>query len=435
MDISRRRMLKGMISGGIVTLGLPLFDVCLNGNGTALAAGGGLPTRFGLFFWGNGMLPQRWVPPDEGVDWTPSDQLAPLAALREQLTVVTGLWCDVPNIVPHGSGFAAILTGAPMLHVGDRDVLQAPTIDQVIANEIGGETRFRSIETGVVASPVSFSGLDSPNPPELNPYTLFERVFGVGFRLPGDDTPVDPRIGLRRSVLDAVLSDANDLRRRLGQRDQIRMDRYLETVRGVELQLARLEEDPPQLDACAIPETPLEEYPDIEGRPQLAAKNRAMCDILALALACDQTRVFSPAFTTPVDNALYPNATAGHHQLTHDEPGEQPQVHDIVVNIMGEYAYMLEALRAIPEGDGTLLDHCAILGTSEISEGRTHSIEEMPVLIGGSACGQLKPGHFRMLDVNASRLLLTLGRTMGLRLNEFGVEGARVDQSLTEIEA
>jgi len=423
-----------MLAGGVVTLGLPLFDACLDGNGIALANGDGLPTRFGLFYWGNGMLPHRWIPSDEGIDWTPSDQLAPLSHLREQLTVVTGLWLDVPNTAPHGSGAAGMLTGAPLLVLDGREVYQSPTIDQVIAAEVGSQTRFKSIETGVHASPLSFSGQDSPNPPELNPYNLFERLFGVGFRLPGDDAPIDPSIGLRRSVLDAVMVDAHRMRQRLGRSDQLRMDHYLESVRGIERQLARLEEDPPQLDACAIPGVPLQEYPDIDGRPQLSAKNRAMCDVLALALACDQTRVFSHAFTTPVDNALYPNATAGHHQLTHDEPGDQPQVHDIVLHIMGEYAYLLEALRAIPEGDGTLLDHCAVLGTSEISEGRTHSIEEMPALIGGGACGQLKPGHFRMLDVNASRLLLTLCRSMGLRLTEFGVDGAHVNQSLAEIE-
>lgn len=436
-ELTRRTLLRGLLGGAAVSVGLPLFDLFLDGHGKALASGGALPVRFGLFYWGNGVIPERWVPSAEGSDWPLSEQLAPLEAVKEDITVVSGLSVNVPNSIAHASGAAGILTAAPLLQEGDRNTFQAPSLDQVIANEIGGDTRFRSIEVAVDGGgSISFTGPDSPNPPETSPMALFERLFGVGFRLPGDESEVDPSLGLRRSVLDAVLEDAAELRGRLGSRDQVRLEQHLDGIRGLELQIARLEEDPPDLEACAIPPEPLPTYPDIEGRPQLSAKNRAMCDILALAVACDQTRVFSNAFTLGLTNVLFPGAADGHHKLTHDEPGDQPQVHNIVLQIIAEYAYMVEAFRAIPEGDGRLIDNCAILALSEHSLGKTHSLDDMPILIGGSACGQLVTGtHYRSLGENASKLHLSMMRVMGARRAEFGMDDARVTESLTGIEA
>jgi hypothetical protein len=436
-DLSRRTVLKGLLGGALVSVGLPVLEVFTDSTGRAWADGSGFPRRFGMFYWGNGVIPERWVPQGQGREWTLSEQLAPLAGVKDDISVVSGLSCKVPNVHAHISGAAGLLTGAPLLSLGERNTFQAPTIDQVIAAGIGGETRFRSLEFGVVpGEAISFAGQDAPNPPETSPFALFERVFGAGFRLPGDDSAVDPRLGLRRSVLDAVRSDAASLRNRLGRNDRQRLDQHLEGIRGLELQLARLEEDPPDLEACAVAPEPLSEYPDIEGRPQLRARNRAMCDIIAYAVACDQTRVFTNAFTTGVSNALFPGAPAGHHQLTHDEPGEQPNVHAIVVQIIEELAYMYDRFRSIPEGDGTLLDHCAIVGLSEISYGRTHSLDDLPIVIGGSAGGALTKGiHYRSLGENASSFLLTLQRAMGMRVAEFGQEDAYVSESLTAIES
>ncbi len=436
MTLTRRKVLKGLLGGAAVTVGLPYFETFLGVHKTASAQNSIFPRRFGMFFWGNGMIPDFWVPQGEGTEWELSESLTPLAAFKDDISVISGLNVMVPNSIAHHSGAAGILTAAPLLQEGGRNTFQLPTIDQVIAEQIGNDTRFRSLEIAVDGGTnVSFTGPDSPAPAESSPFALFERLFGAGFRLPGEDGEVDPRLGLRRSVLDAVLDDARSLNGQLGTADRVRLEQHFEGIRALELRLARLEEDPPNFAACAVPGQPENEYPDIDGRPQLQAKSRAMCDIMALSLACDQTRVFSHAFTPWLTNSLFPDALDGHHKLTHEEPGAQPQVQAIVLQIMHEYAYLLETLKQIPEGDGTLLDNCAILALSEHSLGRTHSLEDMPIVIAGSAGGVLKQGiHHRSLGENATKLLLSLIRSMGINQADLGLEDAYASDGLGAIE-
>ncbi len=437
--LHRRTLLRGMIGGSAVAVGLPLLDVFLNDHGTAMADGSGLPRRFGLFFWGNGVIPRRWVPATDGPGWVPSEQLEPLRALRDQVTVISGMGVQVPNDIAHKSGPAGLLTGRPGVRRADTSRFDGPTVDQVIADAVGGDTRFRSLEVGIQRSDeaLSFSGVDQPNPPEHSPRALYERVFGAGFRAPGEEGIVDPRLGLRRSVLDVVGEHANRLGTRLGADDRARLDQHFTGIRELELRIQRLEEDPPMLAACTRPEEPLADYPDIEGRPQMDEINAVMSQLVATALACDQTRVFSVQYSRPINNVLFGDATSGHHQLTHDEPGEQPQVHEIVLQIVRSYATLLETLRAIPEGDGTLLDNAVVLGTTDTSLGKSHSIKNYPVLLGGSLCGYLRTGfHYKAFsDENVSKVVLTLLQGMGLFLDEWGREGGRVTSSLGAIES
>jgi len=438
MKISRRGLLRGMLGGATVCVGLPALEVFLNSTGTAHAGCLGFPKRFGMFYWGNGNLPQRWIPAGDGADWQVSEQLAPLAPVKELISVVTGLSVRTGNDVAHASGAAGLLTGAPLLFRDGGHTFAAPTIDQIIAQEIGGETRFRSLEFGAEpAGGLSYNGPDNRNPPEPTPFAFFERVFGAGFREPGDDGAVDPTLALRRSVLDVVGDDVTRLNMRLGASDRARLDQHLTGIRELELRIARMEAGPPDLASCTSALPPNEAYPDIDGRPQLSAKHRAMCDIVALALACDQTRVFSNYFTYPVNNLLFDGALAGHHQLTHDEPGDQPQVHAIVLQIMEEFAYFIQALQNIPEGDGTLLDHTCLVGWSEISDGRTHSLDEMPIVYAGNLCGTLKQGiHYRPLGAeNASRFHVTVMRALGMRVAGFGHGPGEARESISGIEA
>jgi hypothetical protein len=437
--VTRRTILKGLLGGSVVTVGLPALEVFLNANGTAWADGSLLPRRFGLFFWGNGNTPDKWVPAltGEGEAWALSEQLGGLGSIKEQLAVVTGTAVKVQNRVPHGSGAGGILSAAPLLIEGDGDTFAQPSIDQVIAAELGGETRFRSLEFGVHSDGGrSFNGPHSQNPTEDSPHAMFERVFGAGFTAPGEEPIFDPTIGLRRSVLDAVMQDADRLKARVGTADKARLDQHLDGIRDLERRLARMEENPPDLAACVRPEAPPETFEDIEGRPQMSAMSRAHCDIVAMALACDQTRVFSHWFHHPVGNVLFPGAPDGHHNLTHDEPGDQPWVDAITRMCLDEYRYLVEALRGVQEGDGTLLDNCVVMGTSEISLGRTHSLDEMPILLAGSACGRLKTNiHHRSTTAESStKVLLTVLRAMGLNRAEYGVDEAKVTDGLGAIE-
>lgn len=435
--LSRRTMLRGVLAGAAVSVGLPLLDVMLNDTGTALAGGAPLPKRFGIFFWGNGILPDRWVPAGTGPTWEPSPQLMPLSSMKKKISVVSGMKVYTGNTVPHGSGPVGMLSGAPFPK-DDSNTFQLPSIDQVIANEIGDATRFRSLELGVQrsSSSLSYNGLHSTNPQEWSPRALFDRVFGGGFTAPGDTPKADPRLGLRRSVLDAISADAKRLEGKLGAADKARLDQHLTGIQKLESQLKKFEENPPTLAACKVPAEPADDYPDIDGRPQLATVSRMMSDILAMALACDQTRVFSMWFSTPVNNLLYPNAKAGHHQLTHDEPAEQPQVFDILSYVMTELNYLLTTLDGVKEGDTTLLDNSVVLATSDCSYGKAHSIEDYPILLAGSCGGTLKAGvHYRSpASENTSKVLLSLARAMGLSMSEYGLEGGHVTDSLSAIE-
>ena len=444
--LPRRTLLRGLLGGASVAVGLPMLEMMLSDNGDALADGSGLPRRFGWWFWGNGVHMQssgieRWVPIGEGDDWQPNEQMMPLAALQDDITVVSGLKVYLPNEVPHGSGPAGILTGGPLGTVGDsfsNSTLGGKTLDQLVADEIGHNTRFRSIEVAVERSEdsLSYSAPGMTNPPEYNPIALYNRVFGGGFVEPGDEPIIDPKLSLRRSVLDAISEDASTLRGRLGAMDKLRIDQHFDNIRALERQLAKLEEDPPNLAACMRPEQPLDEYPDQSGVPQMSAISRAMSDMMAMILACDQTRVFSVQFSRPVSGVLYPGIGEDHHRLTHDELGDQPLVNNIVLQIMDELAYFLEALRSVDEGASTLLDNCAVLGFSDTSYGKSHSIDNYPLLLAGSACGKLKTGyHYKSPAAeNASKLSFTVLRAMGIPTTEFGIDEGRVTEGLDDIE-
>jgi hypothetical protein len=434
--VNRRTVLRGLLQGSAVCLGLPLLEAMLSPR--AWACGGGLPKRFGLFYWGNGNRPDRWTPRGTGAGdaWRLSDELQPLARHKDVLCVPTGLSIRIPNRFPHGSGVGGLLAGAPLANESI-DSLLAPTIDQLVAAGIGRDTLYPSLQTAATnVSGLSYSGPNARHPAEADPYALYRRLFGDTFVEPGEEAIVDPRLGLRRSVLDAVTGDLESLQQRLGSADRARLDQHLTGVRELETRLARLQEDPPNLEACARPAEPLPSYPDEAGRPQIAARNRAMADLLAMALACDQTRVFAHFLSEPVGDLLFPDATAGHHSLTHDEPGDQPQVHAITTFCVERFADLLDALRAVPEGGGTLLDSCLVMAGTEVSLGRTHSLDDLPVVLAGSACGAVRQNvHHAANGANASQLLLTILRAMDIPAAEVGVDEGRVTESLTEIEA
>lgn len=430
--MNRRTFLKGMLGGVAVSVALPPFETFFNAGPRALAGPSPFPTRFGIWFWGNGVLPDQWTPAGNGPDWMPSPILTPLAPVKEHITVVSGTRLLTANTVPHGSGPAGLFTGDNQVS----GTVTGPSLDQIIAKAVGGATRFASLETGVqrATSGISWAGPNQNNPPETSPRALFNRLFVDGFRAPGDMSQPDPKVGLRKSVLDAVTKQAGRLRTRLGGADQKRLDQHLDGIRGLEVRLDKLQQAPANLAACVKPQAPLDDYPDVNGRAQLSAISRVVSDLVAMALACDQTRVFTNMFSQPVSNVLYPTATEGHHQLTHDEAGDQPQVGAILKFIMGELGYFIDALQKIPEGDGTLLDHCLIVGTTDCSLGRTHSLENYPLLLIGGANGGIKTGiHYKSNGENAVKVSLALLRLMGVKAASFGVGPGQTSDALTAI--
>lgn len=437
--LDRRTVLRGMIRGGIVTVGLPPLLAFTEREARAAGCDDGFPKRFAMFFWGNGNVPDKWTPTGEGAgdDWQLSEQLSALASLKDKITVVSGMSVKAPNLIPHWSGAIGFLTGSPPTGVDHDWDVKAPTLDQLLAQEIGGDTIYRSLEVGVETDKaVSFAGPGAQYPCEEDPYAFYERIFGASFREPGSEVEPDPAIGYRRSVLDAVMGDIDRLNQRVGSEDRIRLERHFDGIRELETRLARLQEDPPQLEACSRPGAPEAEYPDLEGRPQIAARSQAMSDLLAMALACDQTRVVSQFISYPVKNVLFDGISDGHHTLTHNEPLPQTQVNDITLQIMDQYAYFLRALDAIPEGEGTLLDHCVALCTSDVSEGRTHSLDEFPIVIGGGACGAIQTGlHYRSYaQENANKVVLSILRAMDVAQEGIGEDATYTTEGLSAIE-
>jgi hypothetical protein len=439
-------VLRGLLGGSAVSVALPWLESLLPrsfpwAGREARADSGGFPLRFGIFFWGNGNLPERWTPVGEGGpgDWQLSEQLAPLLPVQHLVSVVSGTSVRVPNRVPHGSGAAGILTGMPLISENGSDTYAGPTLDQVIAAEIGTDTVFRSIQTAATnIVGLSYNGPNSPNPAETSPRAFFDRIFGSGGGGgSGAGNPLGPTLAARRSVLDAVLGDAGALRARVSAADKVRLDQHMDGIRELEQRLARLEEEPPELAACVTPAPPEAEYPDVDGRPQISERSRVFCDLVAMALACDLSRVFAHFLTEPVHNLLFPGASAGHHELTHNEPEPQSEVHEITIRCVEEFAYLVQALAAVPEGDATLLDHCAVLGTTEVSLGRTHSLDEFPLLIAGNAGGALRQGvHYRSYtQESASQVTLSLMRAVGVPATDWGVDDACSTDGLPEIEA
>lgn len=422
--LARRTFLRGVLAGGAtVAVGLPILDVMLNDNGTAFADGDDLPTRFGVWFWGNGIRPEYWIPTGT-VDWTPSEELMPLAGVKRWVSVVTG--CEIKTAThPHHSGMAGIMTGAHFQQVGrTRDTIVStfayPSVDQIAAAYYEGTTPFRSLEFGITRfrgsdegttfQHLSHNGPNNPNPSEYSPSRMFRRLFGV---------PVDAQINLaRQSVLDAVLEQIRALQPRVSSADRVRLEQHWTSVRALEMRIGA------DTAECVPPADP-GDFPDIDGREQIEQQNRAMSDLCAIALACDLTRVFSILFSTAGSGVImWPvGASNSLHQINHDEGPPFPTVHAAVVYTMRQLAYFLERLRDTPDaGGGNLLDNCSILCTSELCEGWTHTNTEFPILIAGRGRGRLRGNvHHRTDRANTSIAVLTALRGAGVPAASFGV--------------
>ena len=454
--LSRRAVLRGALGGATVGVGLPLLDVFLDGTGRALADGSAFPRRFISWFWGNGAHPLNWNP--EGsptTDITREDfawpQLwEPLRRHAAKATFITRYNVKTQPRFPHTSASSGMFAGAPLEVVGDRGVWQAPTIDQLIADVVGRDTRFRSLHfsgTETTAT-VSYRGREQPNPSEPSPYRAYERLFTDGFRLPGEDAVIDPTLALRRSVLDAVADDSRRLQGRLGLADRIRLDQHFTAIRELELRLHRLEQDPPSYASCALPTLPPTDIPtDGRGRQQVGLRNALMAELAAMAMACDQSRVVSYLLSVSVGDTVFPidglevvedgvPVLKGHHELTHNEPGEEmPRVHEIVLYIMERLAEFADALDAIPEGEETLLDHTLLLASTDASNPRTHSLANFPVILLGGASGRLRTGvHVEGNGDNASRILMSAARAVGVNLPSIGMEEGLVTDGVPELE-
>ena len=462
--LDRRALLRGAFGGAAASVALPALEAMLNTSGTALAGGKPLPKRLGVFFWGNGVRHKRWNPELRGAGWHLSEELEPLAAVKPYINVVTGMKVKTGNEQGHHAGTVGILSGCPMVsqpHPSSAyaSTFSGPSIDQVAAKVIGRDTPFRSLELGVCRQVtenegttllyLSHRGPDAPNPPEYDPLRVFDRLFGdagkPGSAPGGGSSALSLGRDLGKSVLDVVSEDARRLGAALGASDKRRMDQHLTSIREIEQRLAR-DFRPAGAPGCKQPDRLAllgaggDKALEGSGEEPRQARNQAMSRLTALALSCDLTRVFTFMFSGSVGETCFSEVgeDRAHHQFTHDEPGDQPRVHAATVFIMRQFAFLLEAMQATPDGAGNLLDSSVVLASSDTADARGHTLEDYPIVVAGRGGGRLRyPGvHYRSDTAeNTSMVLLSILRAVGLRLPEFGNKGGRVDSSLTAIEA
>lgn len=432
--LDRRTVLRGLLAGAAVSVALPTLECMLNANGTAYADGEELPTRFGVWFWGNGVRPEVWVPTGTGTSFRWSPLLEPLEPVRSKISVVSGLTVRTATH-PHHSGICGVLTGDTFHKLRNvRDTIATtfnrPSVDQLVAEEFEGQAPFRSLEVGITRfrgtdegstfQHVSHSGPNDPNPSEYSAVNLHQRLFGGG--------TATARDRVRASVLDAVTDQIGDVQRSVGASDRQRLDRHLTSVRELERRLGA------QGGACTPPDLPVE--PVDTGREPIEEKNAIMSELLALALACDRTRVFTVQFSAAGAGVVFWQVGASNslHYTCHTESMPQTQVRAATRLTMEQLAVFLRTLDGISEGDGTLLDRCSILCTSDLADGRTHSNDEYPLLIAGGGGGRLRPGqHVRLTGGNVTRGVLTAMRGAGSRASHFGHGPGRSEVPISEL--
>jgi hypothetical protein len=441
VKLTRRRILRGVMNGAAVTVALPFLDCFLDNHGRALANGAPMPVRFGTWFWGLGVTEDRWKPAKTGAGYDVSEELKPIEPYKDKITVLSGF--DVildgkPNL-PHNSGGIGIRTGVAPGKVE----LPAPSFDVLIADQIGKQTRFRSLEisaTRDATNSLSGRGEGSINPAESSPLRLYTRIFGPEFADPNAaDFKPNPGVMARQSVLSAVADQRKDLESRVGARDRERLDQYFTALRQTEQQLALQLEKPAPLAACRIPPKPADTEPPNSQVEYVIENHKNMAQLLAMALACNQTRVFNFSFNTGASSLTKAGSTISHHQLTHEEQidpklGYQPESTWFVERCMEAFGVFVDTLGQFKEGDGTLLDNSLVVAHSETNFAKVHSVEGIPVMLCGRAGGKVKTGmHIAGNAAPASRVGLTVQQIMGVPVDTWGEGSMRTNKPISEI--
>jgi uncharacterized protein DUF1552 len=447
LDFNRRSFLRGMLSGAAVCVGLPLLDRFINGNGTAFADGAKLPVRFGTYFWGLGLTDTptggtRWVPKKVGPDYEITPELESLKSVKDKVSVFSGfrvIGDGRPNLV-HWSGHAGILSGVAPAMSGRFD---GPSFDTKVADAIGTSTRFKTldIDASISRLPVSYSTRTGATfaSPETTPLGLYTRLFGAGFQDPNSDNwKPDPSIMLRQSVLSAVTDQRQSLMAGLGKADQVKLDQYFTSVRDMENQLAIQLQKPEKCQACVVPPVP-KEAPRSASVDAVNANTKTMARLLAMGLACNQSRVFTFVHTAGASETYLAGQSKIYHQITHDEPtdaqlGYQPETSKLAGLVMQALGDFLLEMDAIKEGDGTLLDNSLIMAFSDTGYAKIHSIENIPMFLAGRAGGRHKAGqHIAGKGDSVTRVSLTAMRLAGAPAGDFGSGAMKTARQITEV--
>jgi Protein of unknown function (DUF1552) len=424
---SRRTLLRGV---GI-TMALPWLE-SMSVWAAATPEQAAAPVRTAVLFSGNGFHNQQWWAKGEGANMELGEVLAPLREHRQKMLFIRGLYnAEALKGNIHSSQTGNLLSGAPLASGGE--IRSGTSFDQLIAQHYGKQTKVPSLVLGceksnpsvhknysmLYSSHISWSSPTSPTPLELYPSLAFDRLFKDDAQR-GDE-----------SVLDAVLSEAKDLRRQISASDQRKLDEYLDSVRDVEQRIEQagnrgeLQGYRPVLDKPNIPRP-------ADGIPQdIAAHMKLMCDILVLGFQTDTTRVCTLKLNNDHSSLRFPNLNVDymiHHLLSHSDTPDWLKVNQFFVQ---QLAYIASRLDAIQEGERTLLDNSMLLYCSSMLNGG-HDATKLPVVLLGGGGGKIKGG--RVLDYldkpdrQMCRLYLSMMDKVGIRPSNFGDASLPLDE-------
>ena len=412
LHVRRRTFLK--------TLGAALLGSQLPGRAHAA----GTARRMVVVFSPNGTAHGHWRPTgqDTQFSFAPGSILEPLAAHKSKLLILDGI--DFKNATNHEAGMAAMLTGGG----GANTQTRGASVDQYVASQIGGMSRFASLELGVHTSAwggsrqtrMAYRSAGEMVPPDDDPNGMFRRLFGA---MAGGQQELDRTLMLRKSVIDLVRDETRALKGRLGMREQVKLDQHLDALRSVESALTAAANAP--TGACTPPMVAQIDKRSNDGFP---AVGRAQTDLLVAALACDMTKVATLQWSHTVSPTVFSwlNISEGHHALSHigdSNPAGVARFAQTERWFAEQFAYLLDRLDALPDpaGGGSLLDTSVVLWAKEMGDPRLHNCLSVPFVIAGSGDGYFSTGRYlRYQSAPHQKLLVSLCQAMGLQNGTFG---------------
>jgi len=435
---SRRTFLRGL--GTLVAL--PALESLAPVRSLAAAAAGKPAVRMAFFFVPNGVHMPDWTPATEGADFQLPWTLQPLQPFKNELLMLSGLTQDHGRANGDGGGdharsAASWLTGAQPLKSEGAQIRAGMSVDQHAANVVGKHTRFPSLELGLepgrmggkcdsgyacaYQNNISWRTDSTPAAREINPRAVFERFFSTALGKEQGEAAKRRQL-FRKSILDFVLDDASALSRKVSGHDKQKLDEYLTAVREIEERVAAAERQVTEANKGVIAD-----YEIPEGVPESYEEHaKLMMDMLVLAFQTDSTRVATLMLANEGSNRAYRNIaiSRGHHELSHHQgnPDNHRQLREINRFHIRQFAYLLNKLRSIPEGDGTLLDHCMLLYGGGLADGNAHEHGNLPLLMAGRAGGTILPGrHVRHpAETPMCNLFVSMLERMGAPVSSFG---------------
>lgn len=445
---------RALLGSAGVALAIPALESLLP-RPSAQAQPRVIPRRLLIYYVPNGMNGSStgaFRPTATGRDYALTPILEPIGALRSEVLVLSGLsnrpaaasyggTNDGPG--DHARGTGSFLTCARLRKTEGTNIQNGISVDQVAAGAVGMSTRFPSLQLGVdggasagncdsgyscaYARNISWASATTPLPKLTNTATIFDRLFAGG----EDAAARARRQAYQSSVLDYVRQDATRLQPRLGATDRRKLEEYLDSVREVERRVSM----GAGARACATPPRPSD---GMDFQRTLAVHH----ELMALAFQCDHTRVitFMLGNAGSGRNYAFLGADGGHHELSHHQRDARKlaALQTIGAFEVRQFAALLGRLRTLTESDGSgLLDHCAVLFSSEISDGDAHNHTNLPVLLAGRCGAQLDPGRHVAFtgDPPIANLYLALLKALGVRAERFGAEGDRVLPNLGAVSA